>query len=199
MYLRQVFSLDPLRYNKTLVRELVNYLHSHQQEYVVMVDPAVAYKDYSPFNAGAKAGAFLKNSNGSVYQGVVWPGLAAFPDWFDAKTQDYWTQQFAEFFDAKSGVDIDQLWIDMNEASNFCTWPCEDPAGFARENSDPPNPPAVRIGSPRPIPGFGPSFQPQCHATVSFNVQAQIPKGDFIVIYGSDRRLEVAIFSMRRL
>jgi len=50
--------------------------------------------------------------NGSIYQGVVWPGVTAFPDWFHPDTQAYWTEEFAKFFDADTGVDIDALWIE---------------------------------------------------------------------------------------
>ena len=35
----------------------------------MMVDPAVAYQNYSAFNNGAEQGAFLKTENGSIYQG----------------------------------------------------------------------------------------------------------------------------------
>ncbi len=44
MDLRKVFTLDQNRYPLHLVQELVNYLHTHQQHYIVMVDPAVAYQ-----------------------------------------------------------------------------------------------------------------------------------------------------------
>lgn len=48
----------------------------------------------------------------------------------------------------------------MNEPSNFCVWPCDDPAGFARDsgwiNSPPP---PLRTERPS-IPGFPPDFQP---------------------------------------
>lgn len=71
---RHVFTLDPERFPLAEVRELVSTLHARQQSYIVMVDPAVAYYNYSAFNNGVEAGAFLKISNGSVYQGVVWPG-----------------------------------------------------------------------------------------------------------------------------
>lgn len=50
-------------------------------------------------------------------KGVVWPGVTAFPDWFNPDTQTYWNNEFDSFFSADSGVDIDGLWIDMNEAS----------------------------------------------------------------------------------
>jgi alpha-glucosidase len=50
-----------------------------------------------------------------------------FPDWFHSNTQKYWNNEFASFFNADSGVDIDALWIDMNEPSNFCEYPCLNP------------------------------------------------------------------------
>lgn len=91
--------------------------------------------------------------------GAVWPGLTVFPDWFNSKTQDYWNGEFKRFFGSKDGVDIDGLWIDMNEASNFCPWPCKDPAAYSENNNLPPAPPPVR-SPPRHIPGFPDDFQP---------------------------------------
>jgi alpha-glucosidase len=184
MDLRKVFTLDPLRYPLKLFQEVVSYLHSHNQYHVMMVDPAVAYQNYPAFNNGAKDDAFLKFSNGSIYQGVVWPGITAFPDWFAPNTQEYWDNEFSTFFDPSTGVDIDGLWIDMNEASNFCPYPCSDPAAFAVTNNDPPAPPPVRLSAPRPIPGFGPDFQPKCVATVNFDVYAETYFGENILILG---------------
>jgi alpha-glucosidase len=71
---RHVFTTDPERFPLNKMRELVSTLHERQQSYIVMVDPAVAYYNYSAFNNGVEANAFLKRSNGSIYQGVVWPG-----------------------------------------------------------------------------------------------------------------------------
>ncbi|KAK1071370.1 hypothetical protein LTR33_010476 [Friedmanniomyces endolithicus] len=127
--------------------------------------PALTYfKDYPPFNNGVDDHAFLTTANGSVYKGVVWPGITAFPD---------------------TGVNIDALWIDMNEASNFCVWPCADPEGQAISMGDPPRPPAIRLGPPRPIPGFPADFQPQCKAEVTFNVNASTFYGENIAVFGS--------------
>lgn len=39
---RRVFTLDPDRYALDNVRALVDYLHDHDQHYIVMVDPAVS-------------------------------------------------------------------------------------------------------------------------------------------------------------
>lgn len=55
----------------------------------------------------------------------MWPGTAVFPDWFAPNAQNYWDNEFAAFFDKDTGVDIDALWIDMNEPSSFCAFPCD--------------------------------------------------------------------------
>ncbi|KAK1057199.1 hypothetical protein LTR12_013002 [Friedmanniomyces endolithicus] len=185
MYLRRVFTLDPDRFPLHLMQELVTYLHDHQQHYVVMVDPAVAYQPYPGFQNGVDADAFLKVANGSIYKGVVWPGVTAFPDWFAPGTQGYWNNEFDTFFSPETGVDIDALWIDMNEASNFCVFPCTDPEAQATAMGDPPRPPAIRLGAPRPIPGFPADFQPVCHAEVTFSVNASTFFGENILLFGS--------------
>lgn len=71
MDLRKVFTLDPVRFPLHKVRELVNHLHNHDQHYIMMQDPAVAYQDYDPFTIGAKDGAFMKNADNSVFKGMV--------------------------------------------------------------------------------------------------------------------------------
>lgn len=163
---RRVFSLDPDRFSLKMMQELNHYLHSHNQRQILMVDPAVAYQDYSPYNNGAKDGIFLRRDNGSFWLGVVWPGVTVFPDWFHTSTQSYWNNEFSTFFSPENGVDIDGLWIDMNEPSNFpCNFPCDNP--FAAAVGYPPEPPAVRT-PPRALPGFPCDFQPvgtKCSAT----------------------------------
>lgn len=47
----------------------------------------------------------------------------------------------------------------MNEAANFCPYPCANPAEYAEQNNLPPTPPPVR-SPPRHIPGFPADFQP---------------------------------------
>ena len=102
----------------------------------------------------------VRYQNNSAFVGVVWPGPTVFPDWFAPGIQQFWTEEFTTFFDPSEGVDIDGLWIDMNEAANFCEYPCANPAAFAEENDFPPERLPVRPSSPRPLPGFPPAFQP---------------------------------------
>jgi alpha-glucosidase len=129
MELRRLFTLDPERYPVGLVRQLVDYLHQHQQHYILMVNSAVWRGDNDVYNDGAEMEVWQKRANGSFYEGAVWPGPTVFPDWFHPNTQDYWDGKFKEFFDPTTGVDIDGLWNDMNEPANFCPYPCSDPDG----------------------------------------------------------------------
>lgn len=181
-----------------MYQEVNHYLHAHNQKQIVMVDPAVAYQPYPPYQRGADDGIFLRRDNGSFWVGVVWPGVTVFPDCqyrfhpvlfpptlqcpvsccdmgclgfllslenseltflgFHKDIQTYWNDEFSRFFSPKSGIDIDGLWIDMNEPSNFpCNFPCSDP--YAAAVGFPPEPPPVR-SPPRPLPGFPCPFQP---------------------------------------
>nr|BAD08418.1 alpha-glucosidase [Sarocladium implicatum] len=156
---RRVFSLDPERYPIEKVRALVDHLHENDQHYIVMVDPAVAYVESDTLSRGIEDDIWLLHSNGSVWLGVVWPGVTVFPDWFAKNIGKYWNNEFALFFDKDEGVDIDGLWIDMNEPSSFpCFFPCDDPYGSAK--GYPPEPPPVRE-FPRELPGFPCALQPE--------------------------------------
>ncbi|OTB04024.1 glycoside hydrolase family 31 protein [Hypoxylon sp. CI-4A] len=194
MYRRRVFSLDPDRFPLHMMRELVDYLHAHDQHYVVMVDPAVAYQDFpTAFQRGVDDNIFLLRGNGSVWKGVVWPGVTAFPDWFSANVSSYWNNEFSIFFNPEDGVDIDALWIDMNEPSNFpCYFPCDNPDQSAI--GYPPEPPAVRT-PPRSLPGFSCDFQPEgtnCTKTEvkSLEIRDTMPRAYFNNLIVHSRQTE---------
>ncbi|CAG7915842.1 unnamed protein product [Penicillium olsonii] len=154
---RRVFTLDEERFPLNKMQELVSHLHRHDQHFIVMVDPAVSHSG----KRGSDRGVFLyrDHEQNELYQGAVWPGATVYPDWFNPDTQSYWNEEFKRFFSKENGVDIDGLWIDMNEASNFCPYPCQNPAEYALENNLPPPPPPIR-SPPRRLPGFPASFQP---------------------------------------
>lgn len=138
---RWVFTNDEEYFPNNRVQEIIRYLHAHDQRYIVMVDPAVAAEPnqgYGAYDRGIKDGIFLKGEDGELFKGVVWPGVTVYPDWFNPKTQPYWTNEIKKFFDPKSGWDVDGLWIDMNEAASFCPYPCDDPEAYAAANGFPP-------------------------------------------------------------
>lgn len=122
-----MFTLDPDRFPLQMMQDINHYLHERDQHQILMVDPAVAYQPYPPYQRGAADEIFLKRSNGSFWLGVVWPGVTVFPDWFNTDIQNYWNNEFSIFFSPEDGVDVDGLWIDMNEPSNFpCNFPCDN-------------------------------------------------------------------------
>ncbi|KAI0027385.1 alpha-glucosidase [Vararia minispora EC-137] len=167
MYERRVFTLDPEYFPLARMREIIDYLHSHDQKYVVMTDPAVAYTPNdtdSAYHRGVKMDVFLKNPNGSYALAVVWPGVTVYPDWFHPNISEYWNNEFAAFYSAESGLNIDGAWIDMNEPSSFCDYPCTDPFGQAVLQGLPPARPAP---PPSPdVPLFG---NPTNSTTVSLH------------------------------
>lgn len=44
-------------------------------------------------------------------------------DYFHLKADSYWTNEFKEFFDPSTGIDVDGIWIDMNEPASVCSKP----------------------------------------------------------------------------
>lgn len=162
MDLRQDFTTDPERFPIPKMRELVNTLHERDQRYIVILDPGIhAVGDYPPYQRGLDKDVFLKGADGSNILGVQWPGAAVWPDWFAPNTQDWWTNEITTMFDKDTGIDLDGLWVDMNEASNFCEDQNCDPRAKEINEGLPPRPThSPRLNTGRPIPGFPPSFQP---------------------------------------
>ncbi|KAI0263723.1 glycoside hydrolase family 31 protein [Gloeopeniophorella convolvens] len=157
MYKRRIFTNDPDYFPTDRMREIIDYLHHHDQRYVLMTDPAVAYlpgQGYGPYDRGTALDVWIKAPNGSASLGLVWPGVTVFPDWFHPKIGQYWNGEFQNFYSPQTGFDIDGAWIDMNEPSSFCDYPCDDPFAQAiaqdlppPRSSSPPDPHAPIFGN----------------------------------------------------
>lgn len=65
--------------------------------------------------------AFLKDALGQVLTGQVWPLDSVFLDFFDEQARQVWKSQIDHFFET---INFDGLWLDMNEATNYCTAVC---------------------------------------------------------------------------
>lgn len=150
---RRIFTLDGDRFPVEKMQDLTAWLRRRNQHYILMIDPAVAHYDYHAFNRGMEMGVFMSHKDGSPFRGVVWPGVTVFPDWWHPNASGYWAEMFDKTFNPDTGVDIDGVWIDMNEPASFCRFPCNDPEKAARDQHMPPAPPPVRT-PPRKIPGF---------------------------------------------
>ena len=113
--LRRTWTLDPDRFPLEKIQELVTYLHDHNQSYIMMVDPPVSLNDSTSYNNGLNDDVFLKYDNGSVFVAVMWPGATSWVDWLHPNAQEFWTGEVTSFFDPDTGVNVDGIWIDMND------------------------------------------------------------------------------------
>jgi len=185
MHLREDFTTDPERFPVSKMRELVTTLHQRDQRYVLILDPGIhAVGNYAPYQRGLDSDVFLKGADGSNILGVQWPGEAVWPDWFAPNTQEWWTNEIETSFSKDTGIDLDGLWVDMNEASNFCADQKCNPRAQAISEGTPPLPTnSPRPNTGRPIPGFPTSFQPGSNLSTARSVQArnvQVPEAKSI-------------------
>ncbi|KAH6907030.1 alpha-glucosidase [Coprinopsis sp. MPI-PUGE-AT-0042] len=149
---RLIFTVSDEYFPMNRMQEIVNHLHTNNQHFITMTDPAVGYlpeEEYEPLDRGSEMDVWLKNQNGSYHYGLVWPGVTVFPDWFHPRVEEYWTSEFKRFYNAEDGLDIDGSWIDMNEPASFCDYPCSDPFAEAEKQGLPPprnrDPPAPDV------------------------------------------------------
>ncbi len=97
---------------------MVVTLHQEKFHVVAITDLHIADlpgQNYKPFDSGVAGGHFLKNADGSLYVGPVWPGPSVFPDFTRQQTREWWGGLYKHF--TKTG--IDGFWNDMNEPSVF--------------------------------------------------------------------------------
>ena len=97
------------------MQELVTYLHDHNQSYIMMVDPPVSLNDSTSYDNGLNDDVYIKYTNGTVFVAAMWPGASSWVDWLHPNAQDFWTGQVTSFFNADTGVNVDGIWIDMND------------------------------------------------------------------------------------
>jgi alpha-glucosidase len=72
---------------------------------------------YAPYDSGIKNDIFVKNHDGSLYVGKVWPGDSVFPDFTLSRVRDWWGGLYKNFVD----MGVAGFWNDMNEPSVFET------------------------------------------------------------------------------
>jgi alpha-glucosidase len=78
---------------------------------------AAPNQKYVPYDSGIAGDQFVKNPNGSVYVGDVWPGPSVFPDFTRQQTRAWFGTLYQDFY--RQGVS--GFWNDMNEPSVFHT------------------------------------------------------------------------------
>lgn len=81
-----------------------------------IIDPGVKIDEtYTVYTDGERRDAFVRRADGKLFEGDVWPGRCAFPDYTSADVRRWWGELTARF--VRMGAD--GVWNDMNEPSVF--------------------------------------------------------------------------------
>jgi len=121
------FIVDPYLFGD-LKEFVANLTHIH---YVPIVDAGIAQRlrsvsgktPYLPYIHGHLDNLFIKSHayTNDSFTGTAWPGDVVYPDYTNPQTQRYWSG-WLHYLNEQTG--FDGIWLDMNEASNFCDGYC---------------------------------------------------------------------------
>ena len=112
----KVFTFDSLAFPNPA--EVNDFLHDHDFKSVWMIDPGIKKEPgYFVYDQGTAGDHWIKTSGGTEYNGEVWPGICAFPDFTKPATRAWWSGLYRDFM----ATGIDGVWNDMNEPAVFNT------------------------------------------------------------------------------
>ncbi|XP_047983599.1 alpha-xylosidase 1-like [Salvia hispanica] len=118
------FTLNPQNYPRPKLLAFLEKIHAQGMKYIVIIDPGIGVNTtYGVYQRGLASDVFIKY-HGQPFLAQVWPGAVNFPDFLNPKTVQWWGDEVRRFHEL---VPVDGLWIDMNEASNFCNGLCTIP------------------------------------------------------------------------
>ncbi|KAF8062770.1 Alpha-glucosidase [Scenedesmus sp. PABB004] len=102
----QTLTLDPVRFPRDRMAAFAGRLHAAGQKWVPIHDAGIAVaRGYAAYESGSAAD--------------VWPGPTVYPDYLSHPNVTAWLTRVLADFHAQ--VPFDGLWLDMSEASNFCS------------------------------------------------------------------------------
>ncbi|MEV4436507.1 glycoside hydrolase family 31 protein [Streptomyces sp. NPDC049555] len=113
----RVFTVDRERFPD--LPGLAEELRAQGTRLVSIVDPAVkAEPGLAVYDAGVRAGAFVKDARGREVRGEVWPGESVYPDFTDPKVRSWWGGLYEE----RLAQGFAGFWHDMNEPVSFAAF-----------------------------------------------------------------------------
>eukprot|EP00826_Nyctotherus_ovalis_P045551 TRINITY_DN5053_c0_g1_i18.p1 TRINITY_DN5053_c0_g1~~TRINITY_DN5053_c0_g1_i18.p1 ORF type:complete len:797 (+),score=236.90 TRINITY_DN5053_c0_g1_i18:92-2482(+) len=102
----------------------VDELHKKGMHWVPIIDAGLKFDSEDKyFKEGETTNAFIKSAKTKkTLIGMVWPGYAVYPAWMSNNASELWRMGLGDLY---KQAKFDGIWIDMNEASNFCHGECE--------------------------------------------------------------------------
>jgi alpha-glucosidase len=94
--------------------KLIGDLNQAGLKVVTIVDPGVKYEpdtDYGILETGLQQNYFVRDRDGKIFHGYVWPDRAVFPDFMQTAVRQWWGDNQAALTDAG----VAGIWNDMNE------------------------------------------------------------------------------------
>lgn len=110
----KVFTFDGEKFPNP--KAMVSSLKKKGFKVVVIMDPGIKTDpEYLPFAEGKEKGLFVEYPDGEIYEGQVWPGWCAFPDFTKTETRVWWAEKMAFYQE----IGVDGYWTDMNEPASW--------------------------------------------------------------------------------
>ena len=110
----RIFTFNPDGFSNPL--RLNDYLHQQDFKTVYMIDPGVKVEEgYFVDDQGTAGDYWVKDKNGQVFEGNVWPGACHFPDFTRPEVRSWWATLYKNFM----STGVDGVWNDMNEPAIF--------------------------------------------------------------------------------
>jgi alpha-glucosidase len=108
----RVFTWSPKRFPDPA--KLIADLKHDGFKTVTIVDPGVKYEpdgDYPVYHEGLEKDCFVRNADGSLTYGYVWPDKAVFPDFLRSEVRQWW----GDWQRRLTEQGVAGIWNDMNE------------------------------------------------------------------------------------
>ena len=115
-YKNRPFTVDTERFPH--FDQMIKDLKAEHLRTILITDLHIADQPnigYRPYDEGIAGDHLVKNPDGSIYVGIVWPGKSVFPDFTQKSSRDWWGTLYADFVSKGAAG----FWNDMNEPAIF--------------------------------------------------------------------------------
>lgn len=110
----KVFTFDENKFGNP--KELMQRLAEKGIKPITIIDPGVKVEaGYKIYEDGIKNQYFVKTPEGEVYENVVWPGDAVYPDFGRKEVRKWWGDNQKYLLE----LGVRGVWNDMNEPASF--------------------------------------------------------------------------------